>query len=113
MRLIDADDLMDRMREQAGCMDCNSYDGVRCRACTWEDAMNLVDEAPTINAMIRKPRESRRKLPCTCGCKHINVWCGAKTYQCRCDDCGKRGPTTFAEIDAIRGWNKLIEEGEQ
>lgn len=49
MRLIDADALMERMREQAGCRDCNSYAGVRCRACTWEDAINLVDEAPTID----------------------------------------------------------------
>lgn len=48
MRLIDADALIERMREQAGCRACNSYDGVRCRACTWEDAMDLVDEAPTI-----------------------------------------------------------------
>ncbi len=75
-------------------------------------AMQAIDEAPTINATIRKPRESRRKLPCTCGCKHINVWCGAKTYQCKCDDCDREGPVETTEIGAIRGWNKLIEEGE-
>ena len=48
-RMIDADALIERMREQAGCRACNSYDGVRCRACTWEDAMNLADEAPAID----------------------------------------------------------------
>lgn len=110
MRLIDADALMERMREQAGCRDCNSYNGVRCRACTWDDAINLVDEAPAVKATAHKPYESRRKLPCMCGCKRINVWCGAKTYQCRCDDCGKQGPVADTEIDAIRAWNKLIEE---
>lgn len=75
-------------------------------------AMKAIDDAPTINATIRKPRESRRKLPCTCGCKHISMWYGANTNQCICDDCGKQGPKTTTEIGAIRGWNKLIEEGE-
>lgn len=50
-KLIDAEALMERMREQAGCRDCNSYDGVLCRACAWEDAMNLADEAPAIDAV--------------------------------------------------------------
>lgn len=77
-----------------------------------ETAMEIIEQAPTINATIRKPRESRRKLPCTCGNKHISMWYGFHTNQCICDDCGKQGPKTFTEIDAIRGWNKLIEEGE-
>ena len=51
MRLIDADSLMERMGEQAGCRDCNSYYEIRCRACTWEAAMNLADEAPAIEAV--------------------------------------------------------------
>lgn len=51
MRLGDLDALMERMREQAGCRRCNSYAGVRCRAYTWEDAMDLADEAPTIYAV--------------------------------------------------------------
>ena len=98
MRLIDADELLNN----------TIYNPFHAPYITKQDVIN----APTINATIRKPRESRRKLPCTCGCKHIGMWIGAHTNQCRCDNCGKQGPTATTEIDAIRGWNKLIEEGE-
>lgn len=73
-------------------------------------AMQAINDAPTINATIRKPRESRRKLPCMCGCKHIGIWMGATTYQCKCDDCDREGPVTNTEIGAIRAWNDMIKE---
>jgi hypothetical protein len=49
MRLIDADALEKSMKETY-CKDCNSYNGVRCRACWVDDACGAIDSAPTIEA---------------------------------------------------------------
>lgn len=43
MRFVNADKLIDQIKLQAGCAKCNSYDGVRCRACPWDDAIAIVD----------------------------------------------------------------------
>lgn len=43
MRFVNADKLIDQIKLQAGCAECNSYDGVRCRACPWDDAIAIVD----------------------------------------------------------------------
>ena len=37
------DAIMDSMKAWAGCASCQSYNGVRCRACAWSDAMDCVD----------------------------------------------------------------------
>lgn len=50
MRLIDADALIESIKRVA-CTDCNSYEGVRCRACWADDAMCMADDAPEINAV--------------------------------------------------------------
>lgn len=44
MRLADADGIIEMMKLQAGCEACDNYNGVRCRACPWHDAMSLVDD---------------------------------------------------------------------
>lgn len=38
------DALIERMKKYAGCSSCNSYGGAKCRACTWDDAMDCVDD---------------------------------------------------------------------
>ena len=38
------------MKSMAGCDACNNYGGARCRACTWDDAMDIVDELPAVDA---------------------------------------------------------------
>ena len=51
------DDLISRaaaiehMKSMAGCATCDNYNYVRCRACSWNDAMNIVEELPTIDAI--------------------------------------------------------------
>lgn len=42
-RMVDADQVIAAMRIQAGCANCMNYNGVRCRACDWDDAMDIVD----------------------------------------------------------------------
>ena len=31
------------------CVGCNSYDGVRCRACGTGDAIDIIEDAPTVD----------------------------------------------------------------
>lgn len=44
MRLIDADGVIEEIKRQAGCAECDHYNGIRCKACSWDDAMALVDD---------------------------------------------------------------------
>ena len=46
-RLIDANALKDSVKETY-CDVCNSYNRVKCRACNLDDAMSLIDDAPTV-----------------------------------------------------------------
>lgn len=42
---------IEQMKSMAGCEACDNYNYVRCRACSWNDAMNIVEELPTIEAI--------------------------------------------------------------
>lgn len=49
VRLIDANALNETI-QSIHCKDCNNYNGAMCRACTWMDAMDYIEDAPTIEA---------------------------------------------------------------
>ena len=49
--LISRKDVTERMKGRAGCEKCENYGGVRCRACTWDYAMDCVDEVPAVPAV--------------------------------------------------------------
>lgn len=49
VRLIDANAVLKEIKETY-CTDCNNYNGVICRACNWMDAMDYIEDAPTIYA---------------------------------------------------------------
>lgn len=38
--------------KEAYCVGCNSYNGVRCRACGTGDAIDIIEDAPTVDAVI-------------------------------------------------------------
>ena len=42
MDLIDVDGIISVMKQQAGCATCDNYNGIRCRACQWDDAITSV-----------------------------------------------------------------------
>lgn len=44
-KYIDADAAIEQIR-LTYCKDCNSYNGVRCRACEFDDAMSLIEDLP-------------------------------------------------------------------
>lgn len=48
VRPIDANALVKTI-ESNHCKDCNNYNGAMCRACTWMDAMDYIEDAPTVD----------------------------------------------------------------
>ena len=40
---------LERMKSMAGCATCDNYNYVRCRACSWDDAMNIVEEMSKVD----------------------------------------------------------------
>ena len=42
---------IERMVDMANCGVCQHYGHVKCRACSWNDAMNILDEAPAVDAV--------------------------------------------------------------
>lgn len=51
MALIDRDTTLERMKSMAGCATCDNYNYVRCRACIWDDAINIVEEMSEVEAV--------------------------------------------------------------
>lgn len=49
-RLIDSDKRIAEIKNQY-CTGCDNYGGVRCRACWVDDAICLIDDAPTVDAV--------------------------------------------------------------
>lgn len=58
MRLVDADALVKTI-ESIYCKDCNNYNGVWCRACEWMDAMDYIEDAPTVDAQPVKQKHGK------------------------------------------------------
>ena len=58
-RLIDADKRIAEIKK-IYCDGCDNYGGVRCRACWVDDAICLIDDAPTVDAVpVEKYNELR------------------------------------------------------
>lgn len=71
-RYIDADKAVEDAR-LSYCKDCNSYNGIRCRSCGFDDAMDYIEDAPTADVV-----EVVR-------CKDCVYWesvCGRTTGKC-------------------------------
>lgn len=49
-RLIDANARIEEIKK-AYCTDCDNYGGVRCRACWVDDAIGMIDDAHTVDAV--------------------------------------------------------------
>lgn len=93
------DDLISRaaaiehMKSMAGCATCNSYNYVRCRACGWDDAMNIVEELPAVDAA---PVVHGRWIYFNCvgngryRCSECFHWVDAGSDRNYCPNCGAK-----------------------
>lgn len=58
------------------CKDCNSYNGVRCRACAFDDVLLLIEDVPTADVVEVRHGE----------------W-----DDCECSVCGEIHPTLYLD----------------
>ena len=81
---------IEHMKSMAGCATCDNYNYVRCRACSWDDAMNIVEELPAVDAVpvvhgrwidIPDKQEWDQKMCSVCG----DYFCCQNNY---CPNCG-------------------------
>lgn len=49
-RYIDAEKAVEEAR-LSYCKDCNSYNGVKCSACAFDDAMSYIEDSPTADVV--------------------------------------------------------------
>ena len=76
------------------CVGCNSYHGVRCRACGTGDAIDMIEDAPAADAApvvhgeweIVVGSNGKEYMVCTC-CRVSQDLTGVFTY---CPNCGCR-----------------------
>lgn len=55
MRLIDADALEKGLKDwYCDPKNCDSWNGVRCRACLLDDALNAIEDAPTVERAVEE-----------------------------------------------------------
>lgn len=60
-RLVDANALVQAINRRY-CSNCDNYNGILCRACPIQDALDMIDDAPTVDT---KPVQRYRvKLIC-------------------------------------------------
>ena len=92
MALIDRDATLERMKSMAGCATCDNYNWVRCRACSWDDAMNIVDELPIVAAIPVIHAWWKDKGNETVSCSRCATWFPKerKPYLLYCGYCGAK-----------------------
>ena len=78
-RLIDADAEIEAIKNYA-CKDCDSYNGIRCRACWADDLMNWIDDAHKVDAV--EVVHGRWQKVYTCSGERL--W-GYECEQCKAD----------------------------
>ena len=77
----------------------------------------LMDLKPAYDKLMSQKKESRAKLPCTCGRKRLDThyvyYCDKheELIRIECPNCGKKVEAKN-KIEAIRAWNKMIRNEE-
>lgn len=96
-RYIDADALIEDIK-RVYCTDCNSYNGVRCKACGTGDAIDMIEDAPAVDAAQERTAywvvvQSRNPTSVTVH-RCSNPECRLTTYAHRlppyCQECGSK-----------------------
>ena len=114
-RYIDADAAVEEAR-LAYCKDCNSYNGVMCRACAFDDAVSFIEDYPAADVVPKsewtsvEDRLPERKQVVLCyrgdfrgDMMNTYVYLGSGNWE---DDYGYRGTS---EHEGITHWMPLPE----
>lgn len=94
---IEREALMRRIKE-IHCAECDSYHGVRCRACWVDDTLDYIDSEPAADvATVRHGRWVDNGIPDSIlsGCSVCGFTCGSSRFF-YCPNCG-------AKIDGCDG----------
>ena len=90
---IERDALMLRIKE-IHCAECDSYNGLRCRACLVDDALDYIDSEPAADVVTVRHGEweivvgsnGKEYMVCTC-CRVSQDLTGVFSY---CPNCGAK-----------------------
>lgn len=67
-----------------------------------------------LKTKVKRHYESRKKEPCSCGRKRIELWFSCNHSENRvflkCPNCGKRTLSVRTELEAIKEWNKIAND---
>ena len=88
---IEREALMRRIKE-IHCAECDSYHGVRCRACWVDDALDYIDSEPAADvATVRHGRWIKYQIPPIICCSNCDWATGIeeKNFQ-YCPNCGAK-----------------------
>ena len=88
---ISREETIKRIKE-VYCVGCNSYHGVRCRACGTGDAIDMIEDAPAADvAPVRHGRWVEYQIPPIICCSNCDWATGIeeKNFQ-HCPNCGAR-----------------------
>lgn len=104
------------------CDGCAYANNSNCAVSVYKDVLAIIaDQKKQIRELKTKleekrKHESRKKLPCVCGRKRLNVAFGFAELRgkvfIQCPNCGKEAGGD-SEIAAIRAWNASIKEEER
>lgn len=81
VRPIDANAAIQEIKD-IYCKECNNYNGVRCRACDFDDSMSVIDDAPTLDYA---PVRRGEWIECACDDPYRHT-CNMRY---RCSECGR------------------------
>jgi hypothetical protein len=98
------------------CVGCNSYNGVRCRACGIGDAIDMIEDAPTVDAVpvvhTRWAHLVGDEWCCpVCGFVITTEGSWDKPTKKYCEDCGAK--MDGGDSDACVGSNDFCSYGER
>ena len=88
---IEREALMRRIKE-IHCAECDSYHGVRCRACWVDDTLDYIDSEPAADvAPVRHGRWVDNGIPDSIlsGCSVCGFTCGSSSFF-YCPNCGAK-----------------------
>lgn len=87
-RYIDADELIEDIK-RVYCTDCNNYNEVRCRACGTDDAISVIECAPSADVVHKSEYDALKEMldATIAGQETLQKALAERVEVVRCKDC--------------------------